>query len=56
MYLQEIYSDNVMLNQRKVCDYLVMDLDYSTDGEVKVPMIKHVKKILDNFSKEIASF
>ena len=40
----------------KVHDYLGMQLDFETAGEVKITMIDYVKDILEEFKKHDPSF
>ena len=42
-----------MVHRGKYHDYLGMDLDYSHKGEVKISMIKYLKKVLDVFPEGI---
>ena len=37
----------------RVHDYLGMDLDYSTKGEVKIGMIKYLQNVEDKFPEPI---
>ena len=37
----------------RVHDYLGMDLDYSTKGEVKIGMIKYLQNVEDKFTEPI---
>ena len=53
MWLEGIYGKNLTFRMGKVHDYLVMDLDYSEKGSIKVSMIKYVDKFLMEFPEEI---
>ena len=44
-----MYGEDLTVHQGKVHDYLGMDLDYSTPGEVRVLMIKYMSRILEEF-------
>ena len=48
MYLDNIYP-GLKLNRSKIHDYLVMNLDFSEDENVKVSMMPHLNEILHNF-------
>ena len=45
----------MMVYKGKVHDYLGMDLDFSTADTLKFGMIKYIKKIHEDFPKEIKS-
>ena len=53
--LAKIYGPGINLSRGKVHDYLGMDLDYSSRGKVKIPMIKYLGKIIVSFPEEITS-
>ena len=52
-YLSTKYGDQLPVKRGQVHDYLDMDLDYSTKGEIQIGMIKYLKKIEDEFSEPI---
>ena len=54
-YLGDLYGNRITVNRGKVHDYLGMDLDYSTPGQLKVSMIKYLKKIFVSFPEKITS-
>ena len=41
------------MKRGQVHDYIGMDLDYSTKGEVKIGMIKYLQKVEDEFPEPI---
>ena len=45
--------DQLAVKRGQVHDYLCMDLDYSTKGEVNIRMIKFLQKVEDKFPKPI---
>ena len=53
MWLEGIYSEILTVHKDKVYDYLVMDLEYSENGYVKVSMIKYVNMISTEFPESI---
>ena len=54
--LAKIYGPKVTVSRGKVHDYLGMDLDYSGHKNVKISMIKYLKKIFEDFPEEITKF
>ena len=52
-YLSIKYGNQMTVKRGQVHDYLCMDLDYSTKGEVKIRMIKFLQKVEDKFPKPI---
>ena len=52
-HFRKIYGDRMTVHRGKVHDYLGMDLDFSSNGVLKISMIKYVKKILDEFPEVI---
>ena len=53
---QKMYGDDGLTVKRgKIHSYLRIDFDYSTDGQLKVSMIKYAGQILDDFPKMITS-
>jgi hypothetical protein len=52
-WLKSIYGDNMHVSRGLVHDYLVMTLDYSTKGEVKVTMVDYLKGVLNDFPEVI---
>ena len=55
LYLALVYGNKLKPKIRKVCVYLGMDLYFSEKAVLKVLMIKHLKKVLDEFPEEIKS-
>ena len=53
--LAKIYGDKISVHRGKVHDHLGMELDCSDSRRVKISMIKYIKKILNEFPKEIKS-
>jgi len=53
--LAKIYGPGVTVSRGKVHDYLGMDLDYTGDKNVKISMIKYLKKIFAAFPEEITT-
>ena len=53
LFLAKKYGDNITVNRTKVHDYLVMELDYSDKGSVKISMMKHMDKVFTNLPEEI---
>jgi len=53
--LAKIYGPGITVSRGKVHDYLGMDLDYTGDRNVKISMIKYLKKIFVAFPEEIRS-
>ena len=53
--LAKIYGPGITVSRGKVHDYLGMDLDYSGHRNVKVSMIKYLKKIFVAFPEEITT-
>jgi hypothetical protein len=53
MFLAKKYGDKITVNRGNVHDYLGMDMDYSTDGVVRLSMVKHLEKIFTDFPEEI---
>jgi hypothetical protein len=53
--LAKIYGPGITVSRGKVHDYLGMDLDYSGDKNVKISMIKYLKKIFVAFPEDITS-
>jgi hypothetical protein len=52
-YLKSKYGDGLSINRGNYHDYLGIDHDYSEAGKVKLSMIKHVQKILDDFPEDL---
>ena len=52
--LAKIYGHGITVSRGKVHDYLGMDLDYSGHRNVKISMIKYLKKIFVAFPEGIA--
>ena len=52
-YLASIYGEKLTVNRGQVHDYLGMDLDYSTKGQVKIGQIRYTKKMIDEFPEPI---
>ena len=46
-----IYGKDIRVKRGKVHSYLVMNIDFSDKGSIKVSTIKHVNKILYVFPK-----
>ena len=42
--LKDIYGDNLAENVGKIHDYHGMDLDFSSEGKVKINMTKYIEK------------
>ncbi len=51
-WLKTIYGD-LKVSLGKMHEYLQMDLDFTTSGEVKLSMIPYIKNILRQFPEEI---
>jgi hypothetical protein len=51
--LKDIYGNNLAENVGKLHDYLGMEFDFSSEGEVKINMTKYIKKIIKDFPEEI---
>ena len=54
-HLAKIYGPGITVSRGKVHDYLGMDIDYTGDHNVKISMIKYLKKIFVSFPEEIRS-
>ena len=54
-YLSHIFGPKLAVKRGNIHDYLGMDLDYSEKGQVKVSMIKYLKKILAAFPEDLLS-
>jgi hypothetical protein len=55
-YLKSKYGDGLMVHTGDVHDYLGVDHDYSDaakEGVVKMSMMKHIRKIFEDFPEEI---
>ena len=52
-YLYTKYREQLSMKYGQVHDYLGMDLDYYTKGEVKIGVIKYLKKVEDEFPEPI---
>ena len=52
-YLYTNYGEQMSVKRGQVQDYLGMDLDYSTKGEVKIGMIIYLQKVEDEFPEPI---
>ena len=52
-YLPTRYGDQLSVKRGQLHDYLGMEMDYSTKGEVKIGMIKYLKKVEDKYPKPI---
>ena len=52
-YLSTKYGEKLSVKRGWVHDYLVMDLDYYTKGEIKIGMIKYLQKVEDEFPEPI---
>jgi hypothetical protein len=52
-WLKSIYGDNMHVSRGLVHDYLGMNLDYATKGEVKVTMIDYLKAVLNDLPEVI---
>jgi hypothetical protein len=55
VYLAKIYGPKLTVTRGKVHDYLGMDLDYASKKELKVVMIKYLKKVMTDFPEAITS-
>ena len=53
--LAKIYGPGITVSRGKVHDYLGMDLDYSGTKNVKISMIKYLKKIFVAFPEKITT-
>ena len=53
--LAKNYGPGVTISRGKVHDYLGMDLDYTGNKNVKISMIKYLKKIIIAFPEEITT-
>ena len=51
----KIYGPGITVSRRKVHDYLGMDLDYTGKKNIKISMIKYLKKIFAAFLEEITT-
>ena len=54
-HLAKIYGPGITVSRGKVHDYLGMDIDYTGDHNVKISMIKYLKKIFVSFPEETRS-
>ena len=52
-YLSTKYGWQLYVKRGQVHDYLVMDMDYATIGEVTIGMIKYLQKVEDEFTEPI---
>jgi hypothetical protein len=52
-YLRLKYGDGLVVHTGDVHDYLGVDHDYSEKGVVKLSMMKHIDKILEDFPEDI---
>ena len=53
--MDRTYGPGIKVTRGNVHYYLGMDFDYSTDGKVKLSMIKYAKEILNDFLGAITS-
>ena len=51
--MSTIYGNKLKVKRRNINDFMVIYLDYSETGVVKVSMIKYLQKVLDNFLEEL---
>jgi hypothetical protein len=52
-WMKELYGEKLTIHRGKIHDYLGMDMDWSTDGQVSISMIKYLYKILEDFLDNI---
>ena len=52
---ETFYGECMTVHRGKLHDYLSMDLDFSTANELKIGMIKYIKKIHKDFPEDIKS-
>ena len=51
-HFKKIYGNRMTVHRGKVHDYLGIDLDFSSAKDLKIGMIKYIKKIRDDFPEE----